>query len=392
MYYYAELNDNDICIGVYESLTIVNDNNHIQIDSLNEDLIGLLYNRSTQTWETPSFSDLADHSTNDINYRDTDQVLSDVLDNKSNVNHTHSQYSPISHTHDIDDVNGLQTSLNAKANSNHTHSGYASATHSHAISNITGLQTALDSKASSDHTHANYATVNHTHSEYATNDDLDGKADVNHTHTGYAASSHTHAMSNITGLSDALNGKASTSHTHSNYATTTALNGKANASHTHAMSDVTGLSDALDGKSDSGHAHATLPYLKITTGNLDTRHIYPNQTDTFSIGTSGGRYKWIYSQNVLQTGSDARLKCDIEDVNTTRLINFIANIDLKTYAYKADEDKARHIGIIAQQLQEIDPEIASLFVHEGEDGMLNIGAQDLIYPLIACIQHLLKRT
>lgn len=351
MYYYAELNDNDICIGVYESLTIVNDSNHIQIDSLNEDLIGLLYNRSSQTWETPSFSDLADHSTNDINYRDTDQVLSDVLDNKSNVNHTHSQYSLTSHTHDIDDVNGLQTSLNAKANSNHTHSGYASATHSHAISNIIGLQTALDDKANADHTHTNYATVNHTHSEYATNDDLDSKADVNHTHTGYAASSHTHTMSNITGLSD-----------------------------------------ALDGKSDSGHAHATLPYLKITTGNLDTRHIYPNQTDTFSIGTSGGRYKWIYSQNVLQTGSDVRLKCDIEDVDATRLINFIKNIELKNYAYKADEDKARHIGIIAQQLQEIDPEIASLFVHEGEDGMLNIGAQDLVYPLIACIQYLLKRT
>lgn len=78
MYYYAELDSNDICVGVFESLTVQTGDNLIQIDSLNENLIGLHYNRTTGGWETPEFSDLAAHSTDEINYRETNQKLSDV--------------------------------------------------------------------------------------------------------------------------------------------------------------------------------------------------------------------------------------------------------------------------------------------------------------------------
>lgn len=47
--------------------------------------------------------------------------------------------APLAHTHVINDITGLQTSLDSKALSSHTHS----------ISNITGLQTELDGKQSS---------------------------------------------------------------------------------------------------------------------------------------------------------------------------------------------------------------------------------------------------
>lgn len=65
------------------------------------------------------------------------------------------------------------------------------------------------------------------------------------------------------------------------------------------------------------------------------------------------------------------------------------------YYYAELDENDVCIGVFESLEELTDPiyiEIASLFVHEGEDGMLNIGAQDLIYPLIACIQHLLKRT
>jgi len=47
-----------------------------------------------------------------------------------------STFPPASHTHEIEDVNGLQSALDGKANASHTHN----------ISQISGLQSALDAK------------------------------------------------------------------------------------------------------------------------------------------------------------------------------------------------------------------------------------------------------
>lgn len=52
-------------------------------------------------------------------------------------------FSEIGHTHDVNQVNDLQTTLDSKANSSHTHD----------ISDVTNLQTTLDGKALSSHTH-----------------------------------------------------------------------------------------------------------------------------------------------------------------------------------------------------------------------------------------------
>lgn len=51
-----------------------------------------------------------------------------------------SLYAPISHDHEISEVNGLQDALNAKPDADHTHE----------IADVTGLQAALDSKANLD--------------------------------------------------------------------------------------------------------------------------------------------------------------------------------------------------------------------------------------------------
>ena len=51
MYYYAELDSNDICVGVFESLDIIEDTSYIEIDSLDDTLIGLHYDRTTGQWE-----------------------------------------------------------------------------------------------------------------------------------------------------------------------------------------------------------------------------------------------------------------------------------------------------------------------------------------------------
>ena len=85
-----------------------------------------------------------------------DSELTEALADKADANHTH----------EIGQVNGLQTQLNGKAPSSHTHT----------TSQVTGLDNALSGKANS---------------------------------------SHTHSQSDISGLSSALSGKANSSHTHS---------------------------------------------------------------------------------------------------------------------------------------------------------------------------------
>lgn len=51
-----------------------------------------------------------------------DTELTAALAEKADVNHNHNGvYAPVSHTHEIVQVNGLQNQLNGKANSSHTH-------------------------------------------------------------------------------------------------------------------------------------------------------------------------------------------------------------------------------------------------------------------------------
>ncbi len=125
-----------------------------------------------------------------------------------------------SHTHEIDDIDSLATTLQSLQNAVAT-----PASHSHAIADTTGLQSALNSKAAANHTHSDLETAisgkaaaSHSHAIADTTglqSALDSKADSDHSHSGYAAASHTHAISNITNLQSTLNGKAAANHTHS---------------------------------------------------------------------------------------------------------------------------------------------------------------------------------
>lgn len=113
----------------------------------------------------------------------------------------------------------------------------------------TCLTDVVNDKANSSHTHSNYALTTHTHSGYASQSDLDlledvvdTKANVSHTHSEYAAASHTHSGYATTvaldELSETVANKANASHNHDNlyYTETevdTKLAAKANSSHTH---------------------------------------------------------------------------------------------------------------------------------------------------------------
>ena len=67
-------------------------------------------------------------------------------------------------------------------------------------------------------------------------------------------------------------------------------------------------------------------------------------------------------------------------------------LNVCAYNYKDDpEEMAPRIGLIAQEVQDACPELAYLFVHEEEDGMLSIRPADLVFPLIVAVQQLSAR-
>ncbi|WP_180764366.1 hypothetical protein [Falseniella ignava] len=120
------------------------------------------------------FEDLTQEQINQIKAKDVDMSNYATKDDlaKVDVSSQLEGYAKKDHTHEIEDVDGLQTELDGKANksdlSSIDMSGYAKATdldkkanstHTHEISDINGLQTKLDDKAERNHTHAQYLTV-----------------------------------------------------------------------------------------------------------------------------------------------------------------------------------------------------------------------------------------
>lgn len=89
--------------------------------------------------------------------------------------------TPVSHTHPINEVTSLQSSLDGKAATVHTHSisdvtslqssldGKAATVHTHVIGDTTGLQVALDGKAALVHTHAGLPVMKRVPTADATN-------------------------------------------------------------------------------------------------------------------------------------------------------------------------------------------------------------------------------
>lgn len=129
--------------------------------------------------------------------------------------------------------------------------------------------------------------------------------------------------------------------------------------------------------------------------NQRTKNVIPQSNGTYNLGTTGYRWKGIYSASAVNVSSDIRLKRDARYVNTDgykRLADFVNALPVCLYNYKDDPVGADpRIGLIAQDIQDIDPTLARLFVHEEEDGMLSIRPADLIFPLIVTVQQLSAR-
>jgi hypothetical protein len=101
-----------------------------------------------------------------------------------------------------------------------------------------------------------------------------------------------------------------------------------------------------------------------------------NGVAVVTLGTNG-----TVSATKFSASSDARLK---ENITPYNLKKSILDLPIYTYNFIADTTKEEHLGCLAQELQEICPEI----VHTKEDGYLAIEESKIVYLLLDEVKKL----
>lgn len=209
-------------------------------------------------------------------------------------------------------------------------------THSHSVSDVSGLQGQLDGKASSSHSHSISGITN-------LQNQLDSKA----------SSSHTHTIANITNLEIELNNKS-------------------NVNHTHTISAVTGLQTQLDSKVNSSDISTLNVKNSDTVDNLHASSFMRSDADTSCSGNVSIGGDLVVTGEVTAY-SDKRLKTDIQSLDNRGLLNPVSYT----------KDNKRQIGFIAQEVQEVYPELVT-----ESNGYLSLNYQQLTAVLSSQINNL----
>lgn len=443
MYYYAQLNENDIVTDIVESETEIVDDYFIAIDSEDQSLIGKRYDRDTQTFVEVQFADLAAHSTDEINVGTSNTCLTNALAAKADTANVYSKteadakFALIgstgsgSGTAGADGADGEDGGYyTPTVAADGTLSWTASKTDMPAVApvNIKGAdgEAGADGADGLDGTtvvvgtvttgvagssaavqgvlneETNTLTLNFTipqgaqgekgdagdaaevdaYTKAEVDNKLSGKADSSHSHD-YAPSTHNHSMSDITGLSSAIAGKADSSHSHNEYASSNHTHsGYASSSHTHSNYFSTS-GGTITGETNFSGGLVRLKGTQTLYNSGSIITLSSNNVQTMIAGSA------IYSKVAISVSSDERLKENIANVDAQACIDFVNAIDVKTFNYKDNETPC--VGVIAQQLEKASPELAERLVTKDEEGMLGVKTSDLVFPLIVAVQALSAR-
>lgn len=139
----------------------------------------------------------------------------------------------------------------------------------------------------------------------------------------------------------------------------------------------------------SASQSATLSYLYSSTGANST---------SLDIAVSGSGYKYhftpteaTFDNNLsvasLSNTSDERKKESIETITNETANHIIDNIKPVKFIFKEDKSKQTHYGVIAQQVQQIAPEL----ITTSSDGFLSMNYIELIPLLINKVQQQQKQ-
>ena len=139
---------------------------------------------------------------------------------------------------------------------------------------------------------------------------------------------------------------------------------------------------------DGGSSYHGVRGTVTAAGNVG---IYGNHSSNSATGyvayfqnTGSGTGLYISNTAAWQSVSDSRLKDDVRDLNTTSKLLQLRPVD---YLWKnqvtSDEPEKRSLGFIAQEVQELFPELVGV----SPDGFLSVEYTGLIAPLVKAIQE-----
>jgi hypothetical protein len=107
----------------------------------------------------------------------------------------------------------------------------------------------------------------------------------------------------------------------------------------------------------SSNNFGTTDQVLILEPNATEFNFIPSTTNQVYLGTSGSRWREIWSQNPLNTSSDRRLKKNIVEIKYG--LDEIMKLQAVSYNWKNNNDSKLQLGFIAQDVEKIVPEIVS---------------------------------
>lgn len=416
-YIYAYLDTDDVCISVKEYTSEMSGTRYIRLDTLDQTLVGMWYDRTDDTFKAVPIHIQAEHSSSEINYKDQDTWLNDVIDAKANSADVYTKtdvdgmlegigggtgvagengatFTPsvsvegvLSWTNDKDLTNPEPVNIKGAVGAN----GQDGVSPTVAVSKAGTVTTITITDANGTHT----ATINDgekgdtgdaasvdAYTKTQVDNMLNEKADTGHSHD-YAPTTHQHTTGDVTGLASVLAGKSDTSHTHTGYATSDHTHsGYASSTHTHSgYFSTSGGTISGETNFSGGLVRLKGTQTLYNSGSMIT--VSSNNTQTMIAGSA------IYSKVAISVSSDERVKENIAPVDAQACVDFINAIDVKTFNYIDNETPC--VGVIAQQVEALSPELAKRLVTKDENGMLGVKTSDLVFPLIVAVQELTKQ-
>ena len=160
-------------------------------------------------------------------------------------------------------------------------------------------------------------------------------------------------------------------------------------------SELNSLKNTVNNKADSGHKHNSIWSESLNMYINTNGHFLPGKT-TQQLGTSGVRWNYVCLAHNPDVSSDRRLKQDF-DSDMSRYIKMLDAIEPTSYTLIEDDDGVRHVGYIAQEVEEaletagLSAEDFGGFVYHAEEDNYALRYEEFIPVLHAAIIVLTAR-
>ena len=390
-YYYAQLDDKDICIGVSELPSEVSDPKLIRVSSLDQTLIGKWYDRSDGTFKDAPFHVLADHSTDVVNYRDTDEVLSDVLDGKAKKTEVYTKAQADAKFALKGEGGGEGGKNGASAYEIAVANGFEG-TEQEWLASLKGDK--------GDKGDTGLQGIQGVQGEQGIQGEKGEKGEKGD--TGVAGEKGDNGISaydvavieGFTGTQSEWLASLKGEKGDKGEQGERGLQGERGIQGERGLQGVEGPqgprgfdgADGRDGQDFGGAVNSDIIRLNGTQAIFKTSSMMTFGTNNLETMIAGSK---IYSKVAIQVSSDERLKNVAGAMNVKELADFIKKLQIVKYAYKGNKD-VDHIGVVAQQLLEAG-EVGKLLVGKDDEGYLTVCFSELVFPLIAAVQDLQKR-